>query len=114
VTDAAERLAHYRDEQFAAFLAIAIGLAARTHPEELRTAFAQVFDLAAYEDMAKRAMLVVSHAQMQATEIRELLSALDDRLEKQERWADRVHEKLMAVAKKLDRLPSNGKQEVKR
>lgn len=47
-------LAHWRDERFAELIVVAVGLAAKTHPDELRKALASVFDLSQWENEARR------------------------------------------------------------
>ncbi len=65
-----------RDRQMAELLTVVIGISAESHPEELRKALSQVFDLSAVEESARRAMLVLSEVQAQAYEVRELISAV--------------------------------------
>ncbi len=77
-------LAHYRDRQFADMLVIVIGLAAETHPEEMRKALARVFDLSAVEETTRRMMALVS--QMQAETL-----ALKHDLEQLRIEADRIN-----------------------
>lgn len=48
-------LASIRNRQFAEMLLVVIGVAAETHPEELRAALAQAFDLSATEAVSRRA-----------------------------------------------------------
>ncbi len=96
--------AHVRNEQFAALISLMIGLAAEQNPDVLRDALAGVFDLAFYEDQARRVMLVACDAQSQAAQIRELLAVLDDKLNKQEHWIDQLHARLDAAARKTRQL----------
>ena len=59
-------LSHFRDQSFADFFALALGLACESHPDVIRSALAKVFDLSVVEDTCKRIMLVASQAQAQA------------------------------------------------
>jgi len=60
--------ARFRDKSVADMVALAIGLAAETHPDIMREALGKVFDVTALEDMAKRAMLIVTQAKEKANE----------------------------------------------
>jgi hypothetical protein len=80
--------AQLRDRQLAGMVAVVIGLAAETHPEELRAALGKVFDLRAVEESTRRIMAVLADAQAAAhaaaSETRHLLDAISqdvDRLE---------------------------------
>jgi hypothetical protein len=73
---------HGRDQQFAALVTMAVGLAARTHPEMIRDALAEVFDLGAYEETAKRVERRMHSADWQgrAKKLEDRVAALEQQL----------------------------------
>jgi hypothetical protein len=94
-------LAKFRDRQFAAMLTVWIGVAAETHPEELRAAIGQVFSLAAVEESTRRIMAVLADAQAAAhaaaSETRHLLDAISQDV-------DRLEQRIDAAAFEAERL----------
>jgi hypothetical protein len=84
-------LGEARNAYFAEMATVWIGLAAATHPEELRKAFASVFDLAGVEESHKRLALVLAQSQAVAVQARELLHEVSvslDRIEKRLDYLD--------------------------
>lgn len=71
-------LAHYRDSQFATWLTAGIGLAALTHPEEIRKALASVFSLEAVEKATEAAVLRLNDVLAACGQARVLLHTLQE------------------------------------
>ena len=88
--DAVKILQHARDEQFAELLTLAIGLAARTHPEIIRNALASVFDTTAIEADTERMLKQAAHA-------RDLLAGLRDEAEELRRQIFELRKEIDAV-----------------
>ena len=84
-------LTNYRNEQFSTWLTIVLGLAAETHPEELKAALAHVFDLSGVEDYCKRIMLTATRASEMSQQARELAQAINTDLDKIEARIDAMH-----------------------
>jgi hypothetical protein len=89
-----QAIARSRDVLFADMIALAIGLAAETHPDLLRNALARVFDLSAVEDTSKRILAVVTDCQSRCHAIQLEVSAL----------LTTVREDINEVEKQLDGL----------
>ncbi len=64
-------LSQWRDGYFAHLITVSLGLAAETHPEEIRAALSSVFNLSDIKSVGERAMVVVSDAQMIAHQARD-------------------------------------------
>lgn len=87
-------LAGYTSRQLATLLTLTIGLAAQTHPEELRAALAKVFDLKCIDEMTKRTMATASAAQRTALEAVHLLEQVNADLEAVEKRIDGLNYEL--------------------
>lgn len=74
--DMVKTLSRYRDRQFADLLVLLIGIAADTHPQELRNALGQVFDLSAVEETTRRMMCVISKLQAETLALKHDLAQL--------------------------------------
>lgn len=74
--DAATALGRFRDGYFAEMLTVWVGLAVETHPEELRKALAQVFDLRAVRGECHRAAAQAEEARRQVIALRAELHQL--------------------------------------
>lgn len=83
-------LKRYRDFNFGVWLSVAVELAAREHPELLRSALAKVFDLSAIDEMTQRLLAVASAAQAKAAEARA--------------EAGRLHAEVAELRRQLDSL----------
>ncbi len=92
--DLKRAIAHARDRLFADLLVLTIGLAAETHPEELRQALVKVFDMSGVEDMIKRIMLLAQSAQHLAYEAKTRTRDFMADLDKMERRLDLLHRRL--------------------
>ena len=103
--DMEAQLAYWRDSKFAALILVAVSLACRSHPEEMRTALAQVFDLNEANDMAKRAITIATEAQEQAfqsvRELEILKAEVYRTLDEMERSTDGLNRRLDRAAKKV-------------
>lgn len=111
--EAALRLAlsRWRDRYFAELIPVLIGLAAETHPEQLRKALAKVFSLECVEEMTQRVMLDTERAQQAAsdtaTEVRELISQVHVDLDKIDARIDGLRYEVELLERRLN-LPANG------
>jgi cell division protein FtsB len=101
-------MAEHRNYAFAHWLALSIGMAAETHPEEMRKALGSVFDLGLVEDYARRSMAVVTeaqrHAQQVAAEVRELAAEVTKDIEELEKSIDLLHSRIRKGARAVDEL----------
>lgn len=99
--DVTERLAFYRDREFASLVLVVIGLVAETHPEELRAALGRAFDLAAVEEQHRRVAALLAGTQAlaanQAAEVRHLVEAVHKDI-------DKIEGRIDALREYLDRL----------
>ncbi len=94
-------LAYWRDGQRASLMAIDIGLAVEMHPEEVRRALAQVFDISAIEESHRRLALVLAQTQAQLAEVRDSLREAREETEELRKRLHRVHEWLTTKAKAI-------------
>jgi hypothetical protein len=85
-------LSRTRDERFAVMLTLAIGIAAETHPDELRKAMAQVFDLTAYEAEAVKLSQTFSNLLILSDQAHNRLRETEERVKKAEAALDRLRE----------------------
>lgn len=103
--NAKDFLRNFRDRQWAEFFTAALGLAALTHPEEVRKALSAVFDLAAIEDYNKRLMTVITETQRVANEcrqeVRELWTQINQDVQELDAKISGLHERLDRAAKTL-------------
>lgn len=58
----------FRDHRLAEMLVILFGMAAETHPDMIKAALGQVFDLSCIEETTKRSVLIATKAQELAQE----------------------------------------------
>lgn len=94
-------LANFRDRQFADLVTLVIGLAARTHPEELRAAIASVFDLKAVEETTQRMMITLSNAQAEVRSIAAEVHSLTDQIHLD---VDQLEQRIDALQHDLEQL----------
>ncbi len=98
-----DALRHFRDGQFAALVVAMIGLVARTHPEELRAALAQVFDLKAVEQDARECNATTQWVREKVNEQRVEAEA---RLQALHEQINRAESRLADVTRRLNRAAS--------
>ena len=91
-------LGKYRDSQFATLLVVAIQLAAKNHPEELRKALSQVFDLRVVEEQMKRILSTVAHVQQKVSDARALASRLELEIKALEKRRDLLADAVIFIA----------------
>lgn len=69
-------LENYRNTSFANLITVIISIACSTHPEEIKKALEQVFDLSSVEFTARQTMAILQEVQKQATVTRQLLESI--------------------------------------
>ena len=92
--DLQRTIARKRDEQFADWIALAIGLAAKTHPDILRAAFKDVFDLEAMRETYKRAADATKEMVARMQKLREEEQILRDRITRAENRLDQLNNEI--------------------
>lgn len=100
-TELKQAVSNARDRRFADIIALAVGLAAETHPQEIRKALGSVFSLEAVEETTGRMMLTLAECQRIATEARELCQAVVLDIERLEKRLDAVNYALELAERKL-------------
>ena len=76
-----EALIEVRNKNFAVLVTTIIGLAAETHPEELRTAIGKVFDLSKWERHATSVSAVYSRLNQEAVSTQDRLYDTNKKLD---------------------------------
>lgn len=90
-------LARWRDGSFAGLVTVIIGLAAETHPEEIRQALSKVFDMKAAEEACERVMRLASAAAENASRAR-------DRIERAILALERAEKRLAELEYRAEKL----------
>ena len=94
-------LAQARDSWFADLLAVWIGLAAETHPEEIRKALSKAFDLSVIEETHKRLLNIYCTTQQSIVSARELAQAIINDLDAIEARIDALNMDLAKIEEKV-------------
>lgn len=97
-------LAGFRDARFAELFTIMFGLAAERHPEEIKRAVGQVFDLHGVEEAHRRIMAALQETLERETEIADRqrqvlkkLDRLDERIDRMNLWIDHAAQRARKV-----------------
>ncbi len=84
-------LGHVRDGGFAALVLTTVQLVAETHPDLLRSALSQVFDLKALERDYRRILALQEEARKRFADDRELVSSIRKDIDRIEARIDALH-----------------------